>query len=156
MEDLNEALLGAWMEVSSVINNERVSARIPYNVASILRVLTRTEGKDVTASSLCAALRMQKSQMNRTLQYMEDQGMITRERAADDKRCVYIRLHDEELTPYLQQHDEVIRYIGGVTETLGAEKTSQLIGLIEEVIAIIKEKDPHLQYINEPAKEEKQ
>lgn len=44
------------MEVSSVINNERVSARIPYNVASILRYLTRSDATDVTASELCAEL----------------------------------------------------------------------------------------------------
>ena len=46
MNDLNEALLGAWMEVSSVINNDRVSALIPYNVASILRYLTHKQGCD--------------------------------------------------------------------------------------------------------------
>ena len=56
MNDLNEALLGAWMEVSSVINNDRVSALIPYNVASILRYLTHNQSKDVTASVLCTCL----------------------------------------------------------------------------------------------------
>ncbi|MDO4923059.1 MAG: helix-turn-helix domain-containing protein [Peptococcaceae bacterium] len=156
MNDLNEALLGAWMEVSSVINNERVSARIPYNVASILRYLTRSDATDVTASELCAELRMQKSQMNRTLQYMEDHGMITRERAESDKRCVYIRLHEERLDDFLSQHDAVIRYIGGVTDALGEAKTRQLIDLIGEVIDIIKEKDPHLQYINDTIQEDHQ
>lgn len=156
MNDLNEALLGAWMEVSSVINNERVSARIPYNVASILRYLTRSDATDVTASELCAELRMQKSQMNRTLQYMEDHGMITRERAESDKRCVHIRLHEERLDDFLSQHDAVIRYIGGVTDALGEAKTRQLIDLIGEVIDIIKEKDPHLQYINDTIQEDHQ
>lgn len=156
MTNLNEDLLGAWMEVSSVINNERVSARIPYNVASILRYLTRTQADNVTASELCAELRMQKSQMNRTLQYMEDHGMITRERAESDKRCVYIRLHDDCLEDFLSQHDAVIRYIGGVTEALGEEKTRQLITLIGEVIHIIKEKDPQLKYINDTIQEDNQ
>lgn len=156
MNDLNEALLGAWMEVSSVINNERVSARIPYNVAAILRYLTRTQAENVTASELCAELRMQKSQMNRTLQYMEEHGMITRERAESDKRCVYIRLHEAQLDPFLSQHDAVIRYINGVTEALGEEKTRQLIALISEVIDIIKEKDPHLKYINNTFQEDNQ
>lgn len=149
MDHLNESLLSAWMDLSSVINNERISARMPYNVAAILHYLTRHNAEDVTASELCAELRMQKSQMNRTLQYMEDHGMIIRERSESDKRLVYIRLCDASLEPFLSQHQAVIRYIGGVTDALGDEKTLQLISLIEEVIDIIKEKDPQLKYINE-------
>lgn len=154
MNDLNEAILGAWMEVSSVINNDRVSALIPYNVASILRYLTHSQSEDVTASELCAELRMQKSQMNRTLQYMEDHGMITRERTDSDKRRVHIRLNENHLEKFMTQHDAVIRYIGGVTEALGEEKTTQLIALVNEVIEIIKEKDPQLKYINDTTQED--
>ena len=48
----------------------------------------------------------------------------------------------------------MIRYIGGVTEALGEEKTTRLIALVNEVIEIIKEKDPQLKYINDTTQED--
>ena len=82
--------------------------------------------------------------------------MNPRDRAVSVKLCVYIRLHEERLDDFLSQHDAVIRYIGGVTDALGEAKTRQLIDLIGEVIDIIKEKDPHLQYINDTIQEDHQ
>lgn len=140
MDALDEKLLAAWMALSRTINNERMATRMPYNVAQILREIVRAE-KPLTATDLCDALMMQKSQMNRSLTYMEEKGWIVRERAQDDKRQIYIRVKEAPLQIYEEQHDDVIGYVGDVAKKLGDEKTAVLVDLVNEVVAIINEKE---------------
>ncbi len=140
MDALDEKLLAAWMALSRTINNERMATRMPYNAAQILREIVRAE-KPLTATDLCDALMMQKSQMNRSLTYMEEKGWIVRERAQDDKRQIYIRVKEAPLQIYEEQHDDVIGYVGDVAKKLGDEKTAVLVDLVNEVVAIINEKE---------------
>lgn len=140
MDALDENLLAAWMALSRTINNERMATRMPYNAAQILREIVRAE-KPLTATDLCDALMMQKSQMNRSLTYMEEKGWIVRERAQDDKRQIYIRVKEAPLQIYEEQHDDVIGYVGDVAKKLGDEKTAVLVDLVNEVVAIINEKE---------------
>lgn len=140
MDALDENLLAAWMALSRTINNERMATRMPYNAAQILREIVRAE-TPLTATDLCDALMMQKSQMNRSLTYMEEKGWIVRERAQDDKRQIYIRVKEAPLQIYEEQHDDVIGYVGDVAKKLGDEKTAVLVDLVNEVVAIINEKE---------------
>lgn len=55
---------------------------------------------------------------------------------------------------FTAQHDAVIRYIDGVTSTLGEETTTHLIARIDEVITLIKDIDPLLQYNKETLEED--
>ena len=141
MDTLDEQLLAAWMALSRTINNERMATRMPYNAAQILRVLVLAKGERLTATDLCDALMMQKSQMNRSLTYMEEKGWIERERASEDKRQIYIRIKDNPLQIYEEQHDDVIGYVGDVAKKLGDEKTATLVALVNEVVEIINEKE---------------
>ena len=79
--------------------------------------------------------------MNRSLTYMEETGWIERERASEDKRQIYIRIKDNPLQIYEEQHDDVIGYVGDVAKKLGDEKTATLVALVNEVVEIINEKE---------------
>ena len=68
----NEALLGAWLRLSTSINNSRLVTELPYNESLICNVLYRNDllhnEKKLTATELCAETKILKSQMNRSLQ----------------------------------------------------------------------------------------
>ena len=74
----NEQVLEAWLQMTTVINNERITPDLPYNESMICRYLYQNQDINVTATDLCNYMRMQKSQMNRTLTSMEKKQLITR------------------------------------------------------------------------------
>ena len=90
----NEQVLEAWLQMTTVINNERITPDLPYNESMICRYLYQNQDINVTATDLCNYMRMQKSQMNRTLTSMEKKKLITRVRSEDDNRKIYITLND--------------------------------------------------------------
>ena len=93
MQQLNEVLLGAWLRISTVINNSRLVSEMSYNESLICNILYRnaTEHPEhtMTATDLCAETRILKSQMNRILTQLEEKKLITRERSSEDKRKIY-------------------------------------------------------------------
>lgn len=130
----NEELLGAWLRLSTVIDNERIVSELPYNETLICNILYRAwlqdPEKELTATDLCHETRMLKSLMNRTLVSMEEKGLIVRERSQKDKRRVYIRLDMPRAEVYQQQHGKILAQIDLLMERLGEEKADQLIELL--------------------------
>lgn len=86
---MNEELLEAWLRLSTILCNDRIVSEMPYNEALICNILYRRQRQDkkgtTTATDLCRQTKMLKSQMNRTLQSMEDKKIITRRRSDTDK-----------------------------------------------------------------------
>ena len=88
----NEALLKTWLRLSTSIINNRLVSEMSYNeslVCSILYPNTKM-GMYMTATELCHFTKMLKSQMNRTLNILEEKKLILRRRSDTDKRQVMI------------------------------------------------------------------
>ena len=143
MKALNEQLLDVWLNLSTVINNERVVSDVPYNESLICNLLFRHQknmpDQPLTATDLCDMTRMLKSQMNRTLNSMEEKGFITRERSHTDKRLVYVKLNLEHTALYEQQHQKVLSLLDQLIEQMGEAKTLQTIALLDEITYFSKE-----------------
>ena len=128
---LNEVLLGAWLKISTAINNSRLVSEMSYNESLICNILYRsaTEHPELTltATDLCAETKILKSQMNRILTQLEEKNLITRERSTLDKRKVYVRLTNEQSNAYLKQHEQILKLLDNIIEKLGEEKTLEVI-----------------------------
>lgn len=131
MEQINEKVLEAWLRLSTAISNEKLVSDMPYNEALICGILYYNEKnglkEKITATELCARVRMQKSQMNRTLNNMEEKGLILRERSVLDKRQVYVTLNMENVEIYEQQHQKILEFIGKLMEQIGKDKVAEII-----------------------------
>ena len=142
MSELNEELLNVWLQLSTVINNERVVSDVPYNESLICNLLYQAEqagGTRMTATDLCSATKMLKSQMNRTLNSMEAKGFITRERSDTDKRQIYVTLNPEHTDLYKDQHGRILQLIDVIIQKMGREKAVQTIDLLSQITNIAKE-----------------
>lgn len=143
MENLNEKVLSAWLTLSSVVNNERLVASIPFNEAHVCNLLyrQRIESPDVymTATELCAQTRMLKSQMNKVLASLEKQNMIQRFPAPDDKRKAYIRLVEDNLPKFEAVHARSIALVDHAIGRLGIESSEQLVDLFLRVADYVDE-----------------
>ena len=147
MEKLNERLLSAWLNLSTVVNNERIVSGIPFNEAHVCNLLyqQRRDNPDVylTATELCARTRMLKSQMNKVLTSLEKQNMIVRIPAQDDKRKAYILLVEENLHRYEAVHARTIDLVNRAIEQLGEEAAEQMVDLFLKAARIVDESLAH-------------
>ena len=134
---LNEALLGAWLKISTAINNSRLVSEMSYNESLICNILYRTATEDasrnLTATDLCAETKILKSQMNRILTQLEEKNLITRERSPKDKRKIFIRLTTEQSNAYLKQHEQILKLLDAIIKRLGEEQATEVIRALNGV-----------------------
>ena len=140
---LNEVLLGAWLKLSTAINNSRLVSEMSYNESLICNILYRSAtefpDKALTATDLCEETKILKSQMNRILTQLEDKKLITRERSKQDKRKVFIRLTTEQSNAYLKQHEQILKLLDSIIEKLGEEQTKEVIRALNGISDIADE-----------------
>ncbi len=140
---LNEALLSAWLKLSTAINNSRLVSEMSYNESLICNILyrntTECPDKALTATDLCDETKILKSQMNRILTQLEAKKLITRERSAEDKRKVFISLTTEQSNAYLKQHEQILKLLDDIIAKLGEEQTLEIIRALNGISNIADE-----------------
>ena len=140
---LNEALLDAWLKISTAINNSRLVSEMSYNESLICNILYRNATEDtnkkLTATDLCMETKILKSQMNRILTQLEEKNLITRERSPEDKRKIYVRLTTEQSNTYLKQHEQILTLLDSIIEKLGEEQTKEVIRALNGVSDVAEE-----------------
>lgn len=139
MKNKNEQVLEAWLQMTTAINNERITQDLPYNESMICRYLYKNKDQNVTATDLCHFLRMQKSQMNRTLTNMEKKDLITRVRSEKDNRKIFVTLNDEMVRVYKKQHRKILKIVGQLFDKIGYEKQDEVIELFDLITKTAKE-----------------
>lgn len=143
MENLNERLLSAWLNMSSVVNNERIVSTIPFNEAHVCNLLYRQRMTDpenyLTATELCARTRMLKSQMNKVLVALEKRGMIERFQASEDRRKAYIRLVEENIDQFEQVHAQSIDMVNRAIAKLGDEEAERAARMLQRLADCVDE-----------------
>ena len=137
MAPKTEALLSAWLRLSTSIDNSRVVKELSLNETLVCNALFRHSiscpDSSLTATDLCAKTKMLKSQMNRTLNMLEEKGMITRCRSTTDRRQVYISLNAENLELYETQHRRILRILEEIANELGEERIEEVINLFNHI-----------------------
>lgn len=135
MREQNEKLLSAWLRLSTTVNNDRLTSDLPYNEALLCNILCSTQLEapaGMTATDLCRRARMLKSQMNRTLQSMEEKGLILRRRSDTDRRQIFITLNKAS-DLYHKQHEKILDVVNRIAEKLGPEQVNEIIELFTKI-----------------------
>lgn len=132
MSDITESLLDCYLRFVTAISNERVSSELPFNEALICNLLYRKAPGQFTATELCEHTRIQKSQMARTLNQMEEKGLILRCRSREDRRRVLVILDKDRAEVFFRQHARSLEVVRAIEERLAPEKTRALIALLNE------------------------
>ena len=138
--EMLEELLYAWMEMSLHIRGNRILDGFSFNEIMICGLLHRRQVSGqppLTATELGDYTRLLKSQINHILTGMESRGLIYRERAAHDKRVIYVHLRDDALSAYLTEHEKVLDIVDSVSASLGEEDTKHLTALMRKATAVV-------------------
>lgn len=133
MQSINEKILNAWLKLSTSICNERIVSELPYNESLICGILHKNAKEQpeqkITATDLCEKTNIQKSQMNRILNTLEEKGLIFRKRSEKDKRQVYVSMNMENAEVYERQHKNILSVVDEIVEKVGKEKAEEIIQL---------------------------
>lgn len=140
---LDEELLSAWLRLTSIIDNQRLAAShaaggLPFNEAMVcgLLVQAQTEGRRLTASSLCRQTRILKSQMNAILRSLERKGVISRRQSRTDRRQVELELLPKGMSLYQEGHRRVCAMAQRLVDEMGREQVEALIPLLRQAANI--------------------
>lgn len=137
MQSLNEALLAAWVRLSTAVVNNRLVSDMPYNESLVCHILYRNTlsdtKSDITATKLCEKTNILKSQMNRILNRLEEKNLIKRIRSPKDKRQVFITFNLEQADAFKKQHDKLITLLDAIIEDIGIEKAREAIDIFTTV-----------------------
>ena len=147
MKNINEKILGAWLKLSTAICNERIVSELPYNESLVCGILHENAvehpEEKITATDLCEKTNMQKSLMNRTLNSLEEKGLIFRKRSEKDKRQVFVSMNMENAEVYERQHKNILRVVDEIIEKVGKEKADEIISLFTLISNKAKEVIDH-------------
>ena len=136
-----DKLLDAWLNLTSTLWNTRLVTSMTFNEAHVLGILLRHDSSEspMTATDLIRRTRMLKSQMNKILTSLENQGYVSRTRSSLDKRMIHIYLTQEGREAYLAQHKGVEDILSILIERFGEERALSVAEQLSEITAILDE-----------------
>ena len=138
-EELGEELLDAWVDISISVINERLVTMLTYKEALVCNVLRRagsvvgSDAPGLTATELCRATSMVKSQMNGILTSLEEKQVVRRARSAQDRRRIEVLLDDGPDNLYRRQHEALLELVDRISERLGADATAETIETLDKL-----------------------
>lgn len=141
---LNEMLLDVWLQLCSIINNDRMVQLMPFNEAFVCNLLNREReihpSNYLTATDLCQKTGLFKSQMNTILTSLEAKKLICRVRSTQDKRKIFITLAaEEDLQLYWQEHAQIMQFIDALIERVGENDIRYFIEILKKIISCARD-----------------
>lgn len=137
-DEMREKILNTWVQFEGIMRMLMISDELTHQEVCICNLIANSS-EPVTATELCEKLSVHKSQMNRTLNRLEKEKVIIRERSESDRRMVYIRLNEEHLGGYVKLHEKSLAIVDAVSEKLGVERVAEINHVLRELIGAFEE-----------------
>ena len=135
---MREAVLNTWVRFEGIMRMTMMSGALTHREFGVCNMIANAK-EPITATELCEKLAMHKSQMNRTLTKLEENGIIIRKRSTDDKRRVYVELNMKNIEDYEKMHKRALDYTEAVISRLGRERVAEIKDVFQEVINALNE-----------------
>ena len=132
-----EELLQAWVTLSGIIKNCRITKGLQYNEAIIMNILHKQyiedgEGK-VSIKDIGQKTKMLKSLVNRTVNSLEKKELLERCKAEGDKRIAYVRCAKDKIDLFLSVHNGSLMHAENITEIIGEDNTNAFIDIVRRI-----------------------
>ncbi len=141
MKDRNQAenLLASWVKLSGIIKNSRITKGLMYNEAVVMYMLYKSYEKDsesmVSIKEIVEETKMQKSLVNRTVNSLEEKGLLLRCEAEGDRRMTYVKCVAGSLETFLKVHEESLSIAEGIIDIIGEEDAEAFIRIVSKLLA---------------------
>lgn len=132
-------LLLAWVQLSGILKNSRFTKDLSYNESIIMLHLYGQWQQDgeglLSMKELVSRTGMLKSLVNRTVNALEEKGLLQRCHQPGDKRILYLRCCHENLEEFLKVHHSSIAIAQSIQEIIGPEDTDAFIRIVDKITA---------------------
>lgn len=140
-DQYREDLLNAWLSLSAAVRNERLVETMTFREVFICNILFQEQFKEnspVTATDIANKTGMLKSQINKILVSMEENGLILRKHSEKDKRQIHILLTEEGISRYQYEHKRILRILTYVIDSMGTDTIARFIGELNQAADLMK------------------
>lgn len=132
-----DQLLLAWVQLSAILKKSQFTKELSYNEAIIMLHLYEQWQQDgegvVPIKEIIVRTGMLKSLVNRTVNSLEEKGLLVRCPAQTDKRVVCIRCCPEKISVFLQVHQRSTQIARSIEQIIGPEDTAAFIRIVDKI-----------------------
>lgn len=136
-EQLQNNLILAWVKLSGIVKNNRITTKLKYNQAVILLTVYSRYLKDgvglTSVQDIIKETGMLKSLVNRTLGELENQGLISFEQGTTDKRTKFVKLVKEKLNVFLSVHNSSLEVSQNIIDIIGEQDAVTFINIVQKL-----------------------
>ena len=134
---LEEKLLLAWVKLTGMIKNGRITKGLAYNEAIVMLLLYNRYQTDsvglISMKEIATETKMLKSLVNRTVNSLEEKGLLVRCTGEDDKRITYVRCIKEKLDTFLLVHNNSLALVQNLVDIIGTEDAEAFIRITQKI-----------------------
>ena len=141
MKDRNrsEKLLASWISLSGIIKNSRITKGLMYNEAVVMYFLYKSYTEDsqgmISIKEIVEKTRMQKSLVNRTVNSLEEKGLLLRCEAEGDRRMTFVKCVGDRLDTFLRVHEESLSIAENIIDIIGEDDAEAFNRIVEKLLA---------------------
>ena len=132
-----EKLLEAWVSLSSILKNNRITKGLMYNESIIMLLAYRkyqtSEEKKISLKEIIHTTNMQKSLVNRTVNALIDKNLLERVKSEGYKRIQYVQCVKENIETFLMVHKESLHIVSEIVSIIGEKDTDTFISIVNKL-----------------------
>ncbi len=136
---LREQILRAWVGLTGVIKNNRMTSGLTYNEAIVLMYAYEQFQKDgvgeIAVKEIIQKTHMLKSLVNRTVDALEQQGYLQKTKGDTDGRTVFVRIAAEKLPEFMEVHNHSLAIVDRAVRLIGEEDAKAFVRIYEKLAA---------------------
>ena len=136
-QQLQNELILAWVRLSGIIKNNRITTTLKYNEAIVMLTVYSRYLKDgvglTSVQDIIKETGMLKSLVNRTLGELESQGLIVFEKGTVDRRTKLVKCVKEKLEVFLSVHNTSLGVSQNIIDIIGSEDAKAFINIVEKL-----------------------
>ncbi len=130
-------LLNAWVKLSGILKNSRITKGLMYNEAIVMLMLYNRYCEDgsgmISVQEIIHETQMLKSLVNRTLNSLESKGLLEKCRGEKDKRTLYVKCVEDKLDVFLNVHASSLVVANQILEIIGEDDADTFIRIVEKI-----------------------
>ncbi len=136
---LREEVLRAWVGLTGVIKNNRMTTGMTYNEAIVLMYAYQQYLQDgvgeLAIKELIQKTHMLKSLVNRTVDALEEKGYLLKTKGDIDGRTVFVRIAQEKFADFMQVHNHSLEVVDRAVTIIGEEDAKAFVRIYEKLAA---------------------
>lgn len=135
-KELEEELVTAWVRLTAVLKNTRMTQGMIYNEAIVMMIAYNQYRKDgvglVSFKDLVTETKMLKSLVNRTIDSLVAKNYLVRQEG-EDRRTTYVKPVPENLEEFLRVHESSKTLAHDIVDLIGREDAEAFVRLAAKI-----------------------